>query len=1435
MLGAFLLLAVVPLAAVGVLIDRQGDAMLSRALQERLSAVALLKSQQIEGWVKGRQIDVARPASLTTFRKLLSAALVQPRGPEGDAAEREFREILERLRTSGEFVEVFVLDPHRGTVLVSTDRLQEGKFKRDRPYFRGGRRGLFVQHVYYSMVLGKPTMAFSAPVKEPGGTLLAILVGRVDLRFLDRLMGERAGLGGTGQTFLVNRFNYFVSDSLGSGEGGWRPVFSEGVTRALAGETGTGGYVNHAGHRVVAAYRWIPGLGLGLIAEMHELEALAPLRAFRLALVGVLGVVAILAVLTGAGVFYGVARPVTRLVEAARAIGEGRLDHRVDIETPAELATLGQAFNSMAARLEGLQATLERRVDERTAELATLQRLADATAEAETPEGLLSQALDLIVEFLEAEAGLALVADAETDRLILAAHRGLPDAVAASLREHPVRLDSAPHGDGLAARLRLGDLPVRSVITLRVTARGRLLGMLVLARFRSEGFAAEQVTFLEVLGSQLGAVAESLRLQRCATGRSRELETLATVTGQLTRLQHADQLLHLVVTEAERLLGAEGVGIRKLEGNDLVLVACTETAREVMRTVRIKVGESLSGLVASENRVIAVHDLSSDDRQLPEHKRGALAAGVRSFLGVPLRLENRLIGVLSLWTKRQRRFSDDETQIVFTFANQAAIAIENARLYQDLATKNSHLEHLFETARQAAVSLSLSEILGSLARAAAGLASHDAASIRLLDPSGTLLLAAAHHGLSEEFANRGPLAVGQGLTGGVIVDGRPVTVEDLAQATGYVHREHARAEGVCAMAIVPLRSRDRNIGALAVYARAPRRYTPDEVALLSQFANLAAVSIEKARLYAAVETRAARIRRLTELSQLVNSSLDVQRVFDFVTEAAVDLLSGDRAGAWVLDEEAGTIRLVTESPREDRGVPRLLRELQRGEGLVGWAIEHRAKRYSPDVREDPLFVDREWAAAAGHVSMIVVPLLVGERAIGAVTLMTRAPRRFDAEDEELLELFAATAATAVENARLFERARDHAEHLTALTALMRLVLSAADTREVYDAVARVATTLLDARIARVWVDDPAARLFRVVGAHSADPALLAVAAASETIPHGEGLVGEIGRSPSAVYVTDILADPRVFYQALWRKVGARAMAVVPLVAGTAVVGALSVVFGARQPFTDEEKHLMQLLADQAAIVIQKARLSDEMQRTLEELEAKNAELDAFVYSVSHDLKAPLVAVQGMAGALLEDCADQLDEHGQHYVNRLQANVEQMERLIRDLLTLSRVGREGRGAGPVDLAEVVGDVLAELGEPIRARGIKVTVGDLPELWGLRVQIEQLMRNLVGNAVKYIGDAATPTIEIGATRHADAWECRVRDNGIGIEPAYHEKVFEIFQRLGEVEVEGTGVGLALVKKIVDLAGGRAWVESAKGEGATFRFTWPLEPVSAASSHA
>lgn len=256
-----------------------------------------------------------------------------------------------------------------------------------------------------------------------------------------------------------------------------------------------------------------------------------------------------------------------------------------------------------------------------------------------------------------------------------------------------------------------------------------------------------------------------------------------------------------------------------------------------------------------------------------------------------------------------------------------------------------------------------------------------------------------------------------------------------------------------------------------------------------------------------------------------------------------------------------------------------------------------------------------------------------------------------------------------------------------------------------------------------------------------------------------------------------------------------------------------------QSVQEKNKELEQRAAENSQLV-------ETLQQTLGELQAKNAELDSFVYSVSHDLKAPLVTLQGMSSLLLEDYGEQLEEDGRYYVERLQANTRHMERLILDLLALSRIGREARNVEVVPLDELVDEVLLEQAEAMSARQITMVRHPLGSVVALRTQMLQVISNVLGNAVKYLGDTPGPTIEIGRQERQTETVLYVKDNGIGIDPAYHAKIFEVFQRLQDLDVEGSGVGLAIVKKIIDAAGGRIWVESARGQGATFHFTWPKQ---------
>lgn len=226
-----------------------------------------------------------------------------------------------------------------------------------------------------------------------------------------------------------------------------------------------------------------------------------------------------------------------------------------------------------------------------------------------------------------------------------------------------------------------------------------------------------------------------------------------------------------------------------------------------------------------------------------------------------------------------------------------------------------------------------------------------------------------------------------------------------------------------------------------------------------------------------------------------------------------------------------------------------------------------------------------------------------------------------------------------------------------------------------------------------------------------------------------------------------------------------------------------------------------------------------------ELSTKNAELESFIYTISHDLKTPIVTIGGFIGALREDFGAAIPREAESYLDYMSAAGRKMEALINDLLELSRVGNLVEKRGRVPFGEIVMEAMETLKPNIETRGILVEVQEnLPQVYCEKKRLVQVLYNLLGNAIKYIGkDNDGPRIDVGAERRDGQWEFFVRDNGIGIEKRFFEKIFRIFERLPSAKnEEGTGIGLAIVKRIIEYHGGKIWLTSEPGQGTTFFFT-------------
>ncbi|MDJ0777543.1 MAG: response regulator [Gammaproteobacteria bacterium] len=237
------------------------------------------------------------------------------------------------------------------------------------------------------------------------------------------------------------------------------------------------------------------------------------------------------------------------------------------------------------------------------------------------------------------------------------------------------------------------------------------------------------------------------------------------------------------------------------------------------------------------------------------------------------------------------------------------------------------------------------------------------------------------------------------------------------------------------------------------------------------------------------------------------------------------------------------------------------------------------------------------------------------------------------------------------------------------------------------------------------------------------------------------------------------------------------------------------------------------------------QLLDEIRVQNQELERQNAELERFTYSVSHDLKTPLVTIRGFIGLLQRDLAAGDDEAIATDIDKITRATDNMARQLDELLELSRVGRVVSTPITIDLDEMVAEVLDLFRETIATRGIRIEIPrSMPAVSGDAGRIFEIYQNLIGNAIKFGRDGVESCIAIGAERDGDRVTCFVRDNGIGIETRYLQRIFNLFERL-DAEIDGTGIGLALVKRIVEFHDGRIWAESAgPGEGTAFWFTLP-----------
>ncbi|NVB82745.1 MAG: GAF domain-containing protein [Kofleriaceae bacterium] len=528
-------------------------------------------------------------------------------------------------------------------------------------------------------------------------------------------------------------------------------------------------------------------------------------------------------------------------------------------------------------------------------------------------------------------------------------------------------------------------------------------------------------------------------------------------------------------------------------------------------------------------------------------------------------------------------------------------------------------------------------------------------------------------------------------------------------------------------------------------------------------------------------------------------------------DALVRYLDAALARIYTLD--AASRELVLEASSGD-AVPDQLERIPIGRAKIGKIVERGAPYLTNDFANDARTGNREWAVRDRITSFAGYPLRMDGNVVGVLAVYGR--HTFGHDVAGALASIADSIALGIERKSADEarraaetELRAKAEQLELLNEIGKNLTSELEVGPLVQRVTNLATRLAHA--------DFGAFFYNLDG----------------TSPHFShvAVAGSVARDA----LPALPIAPTQLVPSTFPTLPNASFLAVPVVArGGKPIGAL--VFGQEQAgaFTEGTEALIGGVAAQAAIAMDNARLFDDAHKLIGELENANAELDQFAYVASHDLKAPLRGIANLSQWIEDDLGDKMDEQGRYHMGLLRGRVRRLEGLIDGILHYSRADRNDGESVVVDVAKFASE-LWELLAP--AESAKLVVKDLPKLQTAKIPLQQVLMNLMGNALKY-NQGRELTVEVGAQPegdHGEMWALYVKDDGVGISPEFHKRIWGLFQTLEPRDkVESTGIGLAVVRKIVEGRGGRAWIDSELGAGATFWFTWPATDTPTRTRH-
>ena len=992
---------------------------------------------------------------------------------------------------------------------------------------------------------------------------------------------------------------------------------------------------------------------------------------------------------------------------------------------------------------------------------------------------------------------------------------------------------------------------VNASLFLPLLREAECIGLLALTSRRASAFSAADIAIAESFRDQALIAIENTRL----FNETREALERQTATADILKViasspSDVQPVFEAIATSANRLLGGFSTTVFRFIDETLQLVAFTPTNRIADDALQASFPMPRADFppyeMVREGKAVQFTDTEAQSTVPSVIRNLARLRGYRSMLFTALMSNHIPVGMISVTRKEPGSFAAHHVQLLQTFADQAVIAIQNVRLFEDvqeaLAQQTATADVLKVISRSA---FDLQPVFDSLTVSATSVCSATGGAIWLRE--GDVFHARAATGDTLDFFQANPRRLDdKSITPRVARSGKVEHIPDLQLDAEYAFPGAVAVNQMRTLLGVPLLRDGKVEGVFTLWRTEASPFTQRQIELVETFADQAVIAIQNVRLFDEVK---ARTRDLAEalaqqtatadvLKVISRSAFDLQAVLDTLINTAVRVCAAGQGAIyqkmgdlfhWVAQSSDGFSAEFVDFARAHPFAP--------GTGSITARVALTGKVvHIKDVLADPEYVALGHQRLGNYRTMLGVPFLREGVPIGVFTLVREHVEAFTDRQIELVTSFADQAVIAIENVRLFDEVQARTKQLSrsvgelkALGEVGAAITATLDLQKVQATIVTRAVELAGADAGAIFRYRKSDRTFRMTQAAG-------LAADHETalralnVPELESVMGEAVRSMQVAQVADIATRPSFPLRDAALAAGFHAVLILPLAVPGRTLGALVLQKREVGEFPDNVVNLMRTFASQSVLAIQNARLFEEIAENSRQLEIASQHKSQFLANMSHELRTPLNAILGYAELLVDGIYGELADKPRGVLERVQQNGRHLLGLINDVLDLSKIeaGQLTLTLEEYALPGLVDSVVATTASLAQTKGLKLlnfVAAGMPPGYGDSRRLTQVLLNLVGNALKFtdVGE-----VRIDAACSSGRFRIAVTDTGPGIAEDDQKRIFEEFRQVDNTSTRnkgGSGLGLAISTRIVEMHGGTITVASAPGAGSTFTIDLPV----------